>query len=119
MFLKIFLRSVKFFSYSACMMSQQRYFCMHQPGPSMRSYIIYHLLHFGVAFFKITSIDACALDTAKTLYKIVCRVGSCFFFAYANTPVIVLHQVNNGQLMQSCKLKSLTHFAFGNGSIAQ
>ncbi len=119
MFFKVFFCAVKFFSYPACMVPQQRYCSMNQPGFPVGPYIIHHKFHGSKTLLKITSIYTHSFYTGKPGNKLKGSIGSCFFFTHTDTPIIILHQINNWQLMQCCKLKCLAHLSFCYWGIAK
>ena len=92
---QVFPTSVKFFSYSACMVSQQRHFGMHQHRLALRTGIVHGLLHGFVTTHKIASIHLHPLQSLKAAGIFIRVHGTDFIGCSADAPLVVLYQVNN------------------------
>ena len=92
---------------------------MYQYGFAVLAYPLYGIFHSVVRICKITSIQAHTLHPFKPCSKLIGIHGACLIAAHRYAPVIVLHEVNNRQLMQNRKLERFTNLSLRNTAIAQ
>ena len=111
--------AVPFFTHTRCMVSQQGHFGMYQNGFAMLAHPVHSIFHGSIGVCKVAAVHTYALHTLKPCGKLVCVHCTRFVAAHRDTPVIVLHKINYGQLVQYCKLECLTYLTLGNTAIAQ
>ena len=91
---------------------------MHKHGFLVHANPLNRLAHFSITFFKITAVNLCSSYSFKASRKLV-RIHSTHFGATSTyTPVIVLNQIENRELMQSSHLKRFRNFPFCHRSIS-
>ena len=100
-------------------MAQQRHLHMHQHRSTLMPHIFNGLGHFIVTLYKITAVDSHPAHALET-QSIIKRIHRTHLIATGrNTPIVVLNQIQNGQLMQNSHLKRLGNLTFGHRTIAQ
>ena len=72
----------------------------------------------GVRRAEIGPVHLHAAQAGKAGSKLVCVHGAHFAASGRNTPVVVLHQVHDGQLVQNGHLQCLSYFTLGHGPVA-
>ena len=105
-------------AHAAGVVAQQRALGMHQhrtaPVPNVRKRLRQALVRGA----KIGPVHLHAVQTGEAGGKLVGIHGPHFPARGRDAPVVVLHQVHDGQLMEHGHLQGFGHFALGHGPVA-
>ena len=92
---------------------------MQKNRAAARSQVFHGFLNGFARRFEIASIHPHSSQSLETIRVVVSVHRSHFGSARRNTPFVVLHQKENGQVFEYRHLEGLGDFAFGHGPIAQ
>ncbi len=105
-------------AHAAGVVAQQRALGVHQRGPAPLPHVRKRGAQPHVRRHHIGPIDAHPVQARKAGGKVVGIHGAHFLAGSRDAPVVVLHQVHDGQAVQNGHLQGLAHLALRHGPVA-